>query len=113
MDEKISVCSELPNIVFFKDNLDEIELDGPSEEIEVFIKADRPGNFEKYVSVRVQDKPMIEIDVTLKAQVELLPRIEHLGIAVRKAKNYFSQMLEAQKPADSCIQIEISGINEV
>ena len=46
------MSSELPNVVFFKNNLDEIEIDGTCEEIEVFIKADRPGNFEKYVSVR-------------------------------------------------------------
>ena len=37
----------------------------------------------------------LELDITIMADVCLLPRIEHLGMALIDGKKYFSQMMDS------------------
>ena len=37
--------------------------------------------------------PGLELDITIMADVCLLPRLEHLGMALVEGRKYFSQMM--------------------
>lgn len=49
----------------------------------------------------------LELDITIMADVCLLPRLEHLGMALVEGRKYFSQMMDSQKPLRGAVQIEI------
>ena len=49
----------------------------------------------------------MEVDLTIKGSVCLLPKIEHLGMALTSDKKYISQMMNSQKPQAGCIQVDI------
>lgn len=57
--------------------------------------------------MKLKGHPRLELDVTIKANVCLLPKVQHLGMALTTDKKYFSQMMTSQKPQAGCIQVDI------
>ena len=74
-----SLSSSLYSIVYFKDSKHKIK-DLSTEpkndgfvECEVFFKPDRIGPQEKYIQVKLKEKTRLELDVTIRGNVCLLP----------------------------------------
>ena len=63
--------------------------------------------------MKLKGHPRLELDITVKGNVVLLPKIEHLGMALTADKKYFSQMMGSQKPQAGCIQIDIRADSTV
>ena len=110
----VSVCSQLVGVVYFKDNQQQIDLadciasEGATHhKIDIFFRPDRPGKQEKYIQVKSKSDSRLELDITIMADVCLLPRLEHLGMALVEGRKYFSQMMDSQKPLRGAVQIEI------
>lgn len=92
--DDVTLSSSLYGVVFFStDASHEVQLDEAKDECQIFFRPDRPGTQEKYIQVKLRGHPRLELDLTIKANVILLPKVEHLGMALSNDKKYFSQMM--------------------
>ena len=109
----VELTSSLYQVVFFEDGRQELyfgdQEDPYNASCNVYFRPDRLGQQEKYIQIKLKGHPRLELDLTIKAKVCLLPKIEHLGMALASGKKHFSQMMKSQKPQAGCIQIDINA----
>ena len=99
----VSLSSSLYQIVFFQGGAQEIQyltdfkkVGSESAECSVFFRPDKLGPQEKYIQVKLRGHPRLELDITIKGNVSLLPKIEHLGMALlADSKKYRSQTMNS------------------